>query len=335
MSPTPTTPTRVAPAVPAAAPPRGIRRAPVLAAVILQLAVLVLMLHPFDEPEIRAWTTIVLAITFQALPFLVLGVVLSGAIAAFLPPGALTRVLPRRPAAAVPVAGIAGMALPGCECASVPVAGRAIGAGVPAAAALTFLLAAPAINPIVLVSTAVAFPGQPEMVAARFVASLLTAVVVGWIWLRMGRDELVARARERLPEGDTRLERMRASAVHDFLHAGGYLVIGAAVAATIQTVVPRTLLDEIGGVGILGVVVMAFLAIVLAICSEADAFVAASLTGFSRTAQLTFMVVGPVVDLKLVALQTGIFGRAFAMRFAPLTLAVAIGAAVVVGSIVL
>jgi hypothetical protein len=307
----------------------------VLAAVILQLAVLVLMLHPFDEPEIRAWTTIVLAITFQALPFLVLGVVLSGAIAAFLPPGALTRVLPRRPAAAVPVAGIAGMALPGCECASVPVAGRAIGAGVPAAAALTFLLAAPAINPIVLVSTAVAFPGQPEMVAARFVASLLTAVVVGWIWLRMGRDELVARARERLPEGDTRLERMRASAVHDFLHAGGYLVIGAAVAATIQTVVPRTLLDEIGGVGNLGVVVMAFLAIVLAICSEADAFVAASLTGFSRTAQLTFMVVGPVVDLKLVALQTGIFGRAFAMRFAPLTLAVAIGAAVVVGSIVL
>jgi hypothetical protein len=235
----------------------------------------------------------------------------------------------------VPVAGIAGMALPGCECASVPVAGRAIGAGVPAAAALTFLLAAPAINPIVLVSTAVAFPGQPEMVAARFVASLLTAVVVGWIWLRMGRDELVARARERLPEGDTRLERMRASAVHDFLHAGGYLVIGAAVAATIQTVVPRTLLDDIGGVGILGVVVMAFLAIVLAICSEADAFVAASLTGFSRTAQLTFMVVGPVVDLKLVALQTGIFGRAFAMRFAPLTLAVAIGAAVVVGSIVL
>jgi uncharacterized membrane protein YraQ (UPF0718 family) len=80
---------------------------------------------------------------------------------------------------------------------------------------------------------------------------------------------------------------------------------------------------------------MAFLAIVLAICSEADAFVAASLTGFSRTAQLTFRVVGPVVDLKLVALQTGIFGRAFAMRFAPLTLAVAIGAAVVVGSIVL
>jgi uncharacterized membrane protein YraQ (UPF0718 family) len=57
------------------------------------------------------------------------------------------------------------------------------------AAALTFMLAAPAINPVVLVATAVAFPGQPQMVLARCVASLLTAVTMGALWSKWGRPE--------------------------------------------------------------------------------------------------------------------------------------------------
>ena len=69
--------------------------------------------------------------------------------------------------------------------------------------------------------------------------------------------------------------------------------------------------------------------------SEADAFVAASLTQFSLTARLAFMVVGPMVDVKLVALQAGTFGRRFAARFAPLTFVVAVGAAVAVGAVLL
>jgi uncharacterized protein len=76
---------------------------------------------------------------------------------------------------------------------------------------------------------------------------------------------------------------------------------------------------------------MATLAVVLAICSEADAFVASSLTQFSMTSRLVFLVVGPVVDLKLVALQAGVFGRRFTMRFAPLSLVTAVGVALLVG----
>ena len=80
---------------------------------------------------------------------------------------------------------------------------------------------------------------------------------------------------------------------------------------------------------------LAALAVVMAICSEAGAFIAASLTGFSLTARLTFMVVGPMVDVKLIALQAGTFGRRFALRFAPLTLVVAVGASVLVGGLLL
>jgi uncharacterized membrane protein YraQ (UPF0718 family) len=284
-----------------------------------------------DGPALGTWTTIFVSISVQALPFLVLGVVLSGAIAALVPPGWLARVLPERPLVAVPAAGLAGVALPGCECGAVPIAGRLTARGAPAAAALAFMLAAPAINPVVLVSTAVAFPGRPEMVAARFAASLATAVAVGLLWVRLGREGWIDRTRQPSVEGETRWRSFTQTAQHDFLHAGGWLVVGAMTAATLQVLVPRSLLDAVAANPVLAVVALATLAVVLAVCSEADAFVAAGLNQFSLTARLVFMVVGPVVDLKLVALQTGVFGRRFALRFAPLTLAVAIISSCVVG----
>jgi uncharacterized protein len=290
-----------------------------------------------DEPAVAHWATIFVAITVQALPFLVLGVTVSAAIAAYVSPGFLARALPDRPGLAVPVAAAAGAALPGCECGSVPIASRLVSRGAPAAAALTFLLAAPAINPIVLVSTAVAFPGQPEMVAARFVASAIAAIVVGLVWIRFGRDELLDRVRRRgrsEPDGP-KAAVLVATAQHDLLHAGGFLIVGAATAATLQTVVPRSILDTLADHGALAILALAGLAVVMAICSEADAFVAASLTQFSPSALLAFMVVGPMVDVKLIALQAGTFGRRFAVRFAPLTFGVAVLSSAVVGWLLL
>ena len=228
----------------------------------------------------------------------------------------------------MPVAAVAGVALPGCECGSVPIAGRLVARGVAPAAAVTFLLSAPAVNPVVLVATAVAFPGQPEMVLARFLASLLAACVVGFVWIVKGRDEWVDKARRNEREEGSRFGTFVETAEHDFLHAGGFLVIGAATAASLQTLVPRSVLDSVADRGVVSVLALAGLAVILAICSEADAFVAASLTQFSLTARLAFMVVGPMVDVKLVALQAGTFGRRFTSFFAPLTFCVAVSAAV-------
>jgi uncharacterized protein len=301
------------------------------------LLVLALLQRPlaglFDQPRFQTWSTVFVSITVQAVPFLVLGVIISAGIAAWVSPAALARALPANPIAAVPVAGVAGAALPGCECGSVPVAGRLVSRGVAPAAAVTFLLAAPAINPVVTTATLVAFPGQPEMAAARFVASLVTAVVMGWIWIRIGREEWVDRARANVaPAGTRSLEVFRSTAVHDMLHAGGYLVIGAFAAATLQVVIGRSVLESVADSGPWAIVALAVLAVVLSICSEADAFVAASLREFSLTARLAFLVVGPMVDLKLIALQVAFFGRGFAARFAPLTFAVGVSVSVVVGA---
>jgi hypothetical protein len=240
--------------------------------------------------------------------------------------------LPQRPELAVPVAAIAGGALPGCECGSVPIARRLVARGVPSAAALTFLLSAPAVNPIVLVSTAVAFPGRPSVVVARFTASLLAATLVGLLWARFGSDKLLRLpARHHDHDEGRRLAVLAATAQHDLLQAGGFLIVGAATAATLQTAVPRSVLDTFAGSGVLAIGSLAALAVLMAICSEADAFVAASLTQFSLTSRLAFMVVGPMVDVKLIALQAGTFGGRFAVRFAPLTFLVAVGSSVLVG----
>jgi hypothetical protein len=285
------------------------------------------------SPGVQAWLTVFVSIVIQASPFVVLGTMVSAGIAVLVPAGFFARVLPSRGALAVPVAGAAGVLLPGCECGSVRVAGALMRRGVTPGAALAFLLSAPAINPVVLVATSVAFPGQPSMVVARLVAGLTTAVVMGWVWLRLGRG-----AWPRLParpelDGLGRGAALLAACRADMTQAGGFLVIGAATAATLNVTVPARWLHEVAGHPVWSVVALAVLAVALSICSEADAFVAASLTQFSLTARLTFLVVGPMVDLKLFALQAGTFGRRFAVRFAPATFAVAVAMAVLVGTL--
>jgi uncharacterized membrane protein YraQ (UPF0718 family) len=299
----------------------------IVAAVLLRPALTGLL----GNPAAANWATVFVAIAIQAVPFLVLGVAVSATIATFVPPGAIARMLPRRPTLAVPAAAAAGAALPGCECGSVPIAARLVASGVSPAAAFAFLLSAPAINPVVLVSTAVAFPGNPEMVLARLLASLIAAVAMGLLWIALGRDDLLAPVRSRTVPAGSRPAVFLATAQHDFLQAGGFLVIGAAAAATMQTVLPRSFVDSIAEPGLVSVLVLAGLAVLLSLCSEADAFVAAGLKQFSLTARLAFLVVGPMVDLKLFALQAGTFGPRFAWRFSLATFAVATVSAALIG----
>jgi uncharacterized membrane protein YraQ (UPF0718 family) len=314
---------------------RGPRLDSSLGLVLLLLPAVVLqgpIRRALGAPVMQSWMTVFVAVVVQALPFLVLGVLLSAALAVFVPPSFFARALPSRPALAVPVAGVAGAVLPGCECASVPVAGALVRRGVAPSAALAFLLSAPAVNPIVLTATAVAFPGHPEMVAARFGASLLVACAMGWLWQRLGRADWL-----RLPHppaaGRSKGEAFWDSVRHDLMHAGGFLVLGAMAAATLKSMVPAAWLRDAAGNPAVAVLALAALAVLLSICSEADAFVASSLSQFSLTARLVFLVVGPMIDLKLFAMQAGTFGRAFALRFAPATLVLAVVVPTAVGTV--
>jgi uncharacterized membrane protein YraQ (UPF0718 family) len=169
------------------------------------------------------------------------------------------------------------------------------------------------------------------MVVARFIASLATAVIMGWLWLRFGKAQWLRIGPRDHLVGSSSWHTFRLTATHDFLHAGGFLVIGGLAAAALNVLVPQEWLLAVADQPVLSVLVLAGLAVLLSICSEADAFVAASLTEFSLTAKLAFLVVGPMVDLKLISLQVGTFSSKFATRFAPATFILAVLFSILVG----
>jgi uncharacterized membrane protein YraQ (UPF0718 family) len=170
-------------------------------------------------------------------------------------------------------------------------------------------------------------------VVARFAASFLTAVGVGLVWSRVGTT--APRPARQVALGGGQWGVFSRTFVQEFAQAGAFLVLGAAATATLQVTASATLVASLGSSGFLGVPILGLLAVVLCVCSEADAFVAATLSQSSPTARLAFMVVGPVVDLKLIALQSGTFGSSFVRRLAPITFAIAILASIAVGAVLL
>jgi uncharacterized membrane protein YraQ (UPF0718 family) len=171
------------------------------------------------------------------------------------------------------------------------------------------------------------------MVIARAVASLIVACLMGWLWEAFGKGNWLRMPSRTHLDGMAKWPAFWASVRHDVLHAGGFLVIGAAAAAVVAVVVPKVWLQQLSANPIVAIVALGLLAVILSICSEADAFVAASLTQFSLTARLAFLVVGPMIDLKLFAMQAGILGRGFALRFAPTTFVLAVTVSAVVGTV--
>ncbi|AKK12121.1 permease [Corynebacterium uterequi] len=306
--------------------------------------------NPFIKlpSDVEAWAAITIAVIIQAFPFLVLGVVVSAAISTFASGAFLQRIMPRDSFLAVPTASVSAVALPGCECASVPVSRSLMRSGLSPAASLAFLLAAPSLNPVVIVSTAVAFNAMIEMAWARFFASLLAVILAGWAWIILGdnrlmKDRLGEQTQEDIDhhraemQGRTAAQKwatFQAAALHDLTQAGSFLVLGAMVAGLVKVVIPAQWFLTLARQPALVILVMALFAILLSLCSEADAFVAASFTAVSPTAQLVFLVVGPVVDIKLIAMQGGSFGWAFTRRFVPIVLVCAILSASLVGMII-
>ena len=280
----------------------------------------------------------------EALPFIVLGAAVSALIEVFVPPSFFARIgrLPR--GVQMPLAGFGGFAFPVCECGSVPVARRLVSKGMAPSAAITFMLAAPILNPVVLVATAVAYRGRDvmwPMVLSRAGLGLVVAMTVGWVvGRRSGRELLRPRpgdVHEREPgapglHDHAASSEGRASAyfgqlADDFTMLVRYLVIGAAIAAALQTFVPQQVIGTVAGTPVLDVAALMLLASLLSLCSESDAFVAASFVQFGMSAQLAFLVAGPMVDAKLGALYAGTFSRGFVRTVVAVVFAVTLAGA--------
>ena len=266
-----------------------------------------------------------LAILFEGLPFILLGSLISGAIEAWLPARLMERLLPRRAGVAIVVSGLLGLIFPVCECAIVPVIGRLVKKGLPVGCAMSYMLAAPIVNPIVGLSTWAAFQGRDPvmMVCARMGVGFVIAVLAGFVLSRIPiasllRGQVLAGIRQAREEKDAPViprvpgegvVTMLRSAQRDFLDVALYFFIGVAIAAMMQTqVLYRP--DLQGGIQYLAgnywlaAPVLMVVAFVLSLCSTTDAFVIAQDALFPATAKLAFLTFGPMFDMKLILLYS-------------------------------
>ena len=282
------------------------------------LGVAIRLVAPARVEWLRAALVVFGSLLIQAMPFVLVGALAAALIEIFVPISTFERIgrLPRP--LQIPVAGLAGVALPICECGSVPVARRLLVKGLDPAAAFTFMLAAPIVNPIVVASTFYAFRGRTTlwtMVLGRVGLGLLVAMTVGWALGALRRDELLRSgagsepAEIELGPPEPRWRRFWVHLGGDFLFLGRYLVLGAMAAAAVQTFLPQSALARVAATPALDVAILMGVAVLLSLCSESDAFVAASFARFGPSAQLAFLVFGPMVDLKLTALYAGAFRR--------------------------
>ena len=269
-------------------------------------------------PEFATLSITFVSIFLEALPFMLIGALLGGFIEIFVSKTLIARIVPVGALPAILLAAGLGLVFPVCECAIVPVVRRLFGKGLPLGAGIAFLLGGPIVNPLVALSTFVAYGNDLTVTGLRLVSGYLIAVAMGLLIDRFfsRKTVLVELPMEKSRKADAssqdpdRLFRALQHGASDFVDIGRFLVFGAFVAGVLQTLVARGDLATLFGSLPLSVLAMMILAVLLSLCSEADAFVAASFrTTLPLTAQMAFMVLGPMLDLKLMAMYFRVFRK--------------------------
>ncbi|QGH33780.1 permease [Gracilibacillus salitolerans] len=269
--------------------------------------------------------TIFLSILIEALPFVLIGVIIAGIIQIFITEDQLKKWIPKNKYAAVFMSCVVGGLFPACECGIVPIVRRLIAKGVPIYAGIGFLLTGPLINPIVIFSTYMAFGNDLKIALLRMGIGFLIALVIGIIIsLLFQSNQLKAHATtisscQADTDNQSFLEKVGKTLLHavdEFFDMGKYLIIGAFLAAFVQVYVSTNLLVSIGEGHVASLVVMMGLAYLLSLCSEADAFIGASFSNiFPQASILGFLIYGPMIDLKNTFMMLSVFKTRFVLIF--------------------
>lgn len=266
--------------------------------------------------RLQDFATLSLSIFVEAIPFLILGALLASAVNTYIPPHFFKKILPRNGVLRRGILSLLGFLFPVCECGNVPLSRSLMIQGLKPSEAVTFLLSAPVLNPITIWSTWAAFSYDGSIVVSRIVATLLIANVIGYV-LSLKKNErnflspgfqATCDAKPTQKKAFTRANRFRiATFTQTFTHEAFVMVkmlaFGALIAGTIQTFVARDLLVGIGSNVVLSIVAMLLLAFVVSICANVDAFFALSFAStFTAGSIVSFLVFGPMIDIKMLAL---------------------------------
>ena len=253
--------------------------------------------------------TLPLSVVIESLPFVILGLLLSIVVQVWISPGLLEFWMPKRAWARRAVLALFGMFLPVCECGNVPLARGLLIRGFAVPDTLTFLIAAPIVNPIVILTTHQAFGWDGGILIARLLGGYLIANLIGWLYSLHPAPQTLLTARFRQScevsahEHGGKWERSLTQFVVELRAVMPALLIGSLVAGLVQVLVPRDMLIAIGSNPVLSIIAMMVLGLTVSICSNVDAFFALSFAStFTPGAIVAFLLVGPLIDIKMLAL---------------------------------
>jgi uncharacterized membrane protein YraQ (UPF0718 family) len=297
------------------------------------------------EDKVKDFILIFTGILYEALPFIVFGAVIAGIVEEMIPPRLLARLIPRKRVLAIAIGGLLGLPSPMCDCGILVIVRRLLRKGVPLSCCMCYLLAGPIINVVTLLSTQVAFSaaqdtsvtvsGTPQftgmqMMALRaglgYLVAFTTSLIVEWQYRKHGPEKLLTPLamptvnHNDFANGETsadntppkpwlkRLENIIETALHDFVDVMVFLILGALLAALSRQLIDRDDLAQWAGkYPVASIAIMMGMAIALCICSQADAFVAASYVSLRPASKLAFLVLGPMLDFKLYSMYTRVF----------------------------
>lgn len=266
---------------------------------------------------------IFMSIIIEALPFVFLGAILSGLIDVFVTPDKVKAFLPKNKGLRILFGTLVGFVFPSCECGIVPIVNRFLTKKVPSYTAIPFLVTAPIINPVVLFATFSAFGNSWKVLLLRFLGASLVAILLG-ILLGFVLDEQIVKVdsqtshqhdHHQLSWGK-KLFLALTHAIDEFFDTGRYLIVGSLVAASMQIYVPTKILTRLGHSPLTAIVIMMLLAFLLSLCSEADAFIGASLLStFGLAPVMAFLIFGPMIDIKNLLMMKRYFKHRFIWQF--------------------
>ena len=266
---------------------------------------------------------IFLSIIIEALPFVLIGSIISGFIEVYVTPDKVYRFLPKNKWTRIFFGSLVGFVFPSCECGIVPIINRFLEKKVPSYTAVPFLVTAPVINPIVLFATYSAFGNSFRMALLRALGSMVVAVLLG-IFLGFFADSNIQKEnRKAVHEHDfshlskgQKLFQVFVQAIDEFFDTGRYLVFGCLFASLVQVYVPTRILTSISSTPAVAILLLMLLSFLLSLCSEADAFIGSSLiASFGVSPVLAFLVIGPMLDVKNLLMMKNYFKTRFIWQF--------------------
>jgi uncharacterized membrane protein YraQ (UPF0718 family) len=276
--------------------------------------------------QVQGISVAFLGIFLEALPFLLMGSLASGMLAAFGGSPPMTVWLARRPLLAAAAGSLVGLFVAVGVVGVVPLARRLLEKGAPVPLAIAALLAAPALNPVTAASTLAAF-GPGRIFWGRMALTFVTAVFTAWVISRLPNlgfaQDFPARgggfhAHGSEPTWQARARSGLIRASDTLFEIGSLLAIGALLAAAARALLfapgwePTSF--TAGGHGtVLHVAAAMGAASLLSSGSAADAFAALSYGAQPGGALLAFLVFGPIVDIKNVLLYVKVFGPRLAV----------------------